>query len=167
MHLFNSISERVRLAIREACDRHMSLHYALADLYFRQTEEYLRIPELRPGSTYLIAARNSYVGVFVRHGERYGFLIRRTKFDLVFLSVELHWDVVQPPGTAKPLALIQDSNLNIDGCGALYKSLTTGESRELDQTEILEYLGRIERRVGRCALYKLYRQRRETKPDSD
>lgn len=139
----------------------MSPHYALADHYFRETEEYLRIPELRPGSTYLIAARNSYVGVFVRHGERYGFLIRRTKFDLVFLSVEFHWDVVQPPGTAKPLALIEDSNLNIDGRSALNELQITGERRGLDEIQVLDYLKKMEERIGRGAIHRLFKQRRK------
>jgi hypothetical protein len=43
-----------------------------------------------PGHLYLIAARNADFGIFESQWE--GFIIRRVKFDTVFLFEEYHWD---------------------------------------------------------------------------
>lgn len=73
--------------------------------WLKQTQgstEYLSISQLEDGMAYAIWARNAYVGVWL--AKENGFLISRYKLNPEpFLFVELHWDLGEPYGTAKPL----------------------------------------------------------------
>lgn len=68
----------------------------------QDSTDYLHIDRMRPGMAYTLWARNAYVGVWLP--EEKGFLISHYKvYPTPFLSVEYHWDVGEPLGTAKPL----------------------------------------------------------------
>ena len=141
----------------------MQTHYAIADLHFRETERYLRLPELKTAGTYLIAARNAYVGIFVLHEEKPCFLLRRTKFDSTFLDLEFHWDIGAPYGTAKPLAFIEDSAANLDACLEVDASSIRVKAGTAGCLSISQYLEKIENRLGRGAIHKHYRKLRRSR----
>ncbi len=64
--------------------------------------DYLHLDSMLSGMAYAIWARNAYVGIWLP--DEKGFLISRYKVHPTpFLSIELHWDVGEPLGTAKPL----------------------------------------------------------------
>ena len=66
------------------------------------SSDYLGIGSMLPGMVYTIWARNAYAGVWLPKEQ--GFLISRYKaHPTPFLSIEYHWDLGEPLGTAKPL----------------------------------------------------------------
>jgi len=68
----------------------------------QDSTNYLHIDNLIPNMAYTIWARNAYVGIWLP--DEKGFLISRYKMHPIpFLSVEYHWDIGEPLGTAKPL----------------------------------------------------------------
>jgi hypothetical protein len=65
-----------------------------------------RVPrtEIVTGRAYVIHARNGGVGVATADG----YLLRRVKFDQVYLFEEIDWEVDATYGTAIPLLLIEE-----------------------------------------------------------
>ena len=69
-------------------------------------EDYLKTNQLKDGHSYIIWARNAYVGIW-SEGKN-GFHISRHKVgDKPFLACEYHWDYDDLIGTAKPLKEIE------------------------------------------------------------
>lgn len=63
--------------------------------------DYLKVDELKDGYLYKLDARNASVGVWL--AERGEFLISRYKCGENYLFEEVHWDLSEDFGTAKPL----------------------------------------------------------------
>lgn len=65
------------------------------------------VDELKDGYLYRIHARNASYGVWdSRQG---GFWIRRTKFKETYAFVEIHWDLSDDFGTARPQMELEES----------------------------------------------------------
>lgn len=76
----------------------------------QDSTDYMHIDSMLPGMAYTIWARNAHVGIWLPNEK--GFLISRYKAQPTpFLSVEYHWDVGEPLGTAKPLHPIESCPL--------------------------------------------------------
>ena len=69
------------------------------------SDEYIRMPDLKAGFTYLIVARNAHIGIWIP--ENRSFLISRFKFGDNYLFEEYHWDTGEPHGTVKPQCEIE------------------------------------------------------------
>ena len=63
--------------------------------------DYIKVEELREGGLYRISARNASHGIWSEKAS--GFYISRHKFGTNYLFVEIHWDLSDGFGTAKPL----------------------------------------------------------------
>ena len=59
----------------------------------------------KDGYLYEIDARNGDLGVYSK--KKKGFYLIRTKFQLTFLDLEIHWDADDHYGTAQPLKIIK------------------------------------------------------------
>lgn len=81
------------------------------------------VEKCKDGWLYLINARNSCLGIF--NEKEKGFIIRRIKFNAVFLFIEYHWDTGEPYGTAKALKELYQVPENI---------------RSKPEPELLDYL---------------------------
>lgn len=68
---------------------------------------YIPADQLEPYCLYKIHARNARFGIWVP--EKNGFVIRRFKFGDVFAFVEIHYDLNEHFGTAKPLAKLEET----------------------------------------------------------
>ena len=77
--------------------------------HMQESEDYLKMEQLKEGYSYKICARNAYVGVWIE--DERGFLISRYKVGPnPSLAVEYHWDTWTPDepfGTVKPIELIE------------------------------------------------------------
>jgi len=73
-------------------------------------KEWIKIPDLKAGYLYRIAARNANYGIWIPRNE--SFLISRRKFGDNFLFEEYHWDC-PAWATAKPLEEIEKSPFEI------------------------------------------------------
>ena len=73
----------------------------------KDTVDYLKVEDLKEGYLYRIMARNADYGVWFASED--GFVIRRLKFNDVFTFTELHWDLSDHFGTAKPLMELEAS----------------------------------------------------------
>ena len=85
------------------------------DLEQREKErqmEYLKPRELKDGYLYRILARNADYGVWLE--DKGTFLISRFKFGDNFLFEEVHYDLSESFGTAKPLMEVEKCPLNLD-----------------------------------------------------
>lgn len=72
----------------------------------QSSTDYLRMDALCADMAYGIWARNAYVGIWMPADQ--GFLISRYKMgSKPTLSMEWHWDMGEPLGTAKPLRLLE------------------------------------------------------------
>lgn len=131
--------------------------------YFRATENYLRLSELKGAGGYLISARNSHLGLFVPHAEKPGFVIRREKLGSTFLFLEYHWDVGAPYGTVKPLKFIEPSPFSSERIVAIGEHVESGDGNSSDCNECFRYLEELARRVGRDALYNHYNKVRSAR----
>ena len=69
------------------------------------TENIIPLTECKDGWLYHIAARNADCGIFI--SDLKAFVIRREKFERIFLFPEYHWDMGEPHGTAKCLAELE------------------------------------------------------------
>ncbi|MBU2833905.1 hypothetical protein [Acidithiobacillus ferriphilus] len=88
--------------------------------WFRQMEsstDYLAMDALHSGMAYAIWARNAYVGIWMPADQ--GFLISRYKmYATPRLTLELHWDIGEPFGTAKPLRFLECCPMKFTECSA-------------------------------------------------
>ena len=104
----------------------------------QDSDNYLKMEELKDGYGYKICARNAYVGVWIER-ER-GFLISRYKAGPIpRLFVEYHWDTWtpdDPTGTVKPLEVIEQFPFELLDHNHDYT--------ENETTLILEYLDNLE-----------------------
>lgn len=81
-------------------------------LLMQDSIDYVHINSLIPGMAYAIWSRNAYVGIWLPNEN--GFLISRYKaHPIPFLSIEYHWDIGEPLGTAKPLRPLEECPLPI------------------------------------------------------
>lgn len=69
--------------------------------------KYLKVDELKPYYTYKIRARNGRVGVWCP--DRGDFMLRRQKFEDIFLFGETHYDLDPHFGTVLPLEELEKS----------------------------------------------------------
>ena len=77
--------------------------------------DYLPMDALHAGMAYGIWARNAYVGIWLPAEQ--GFLISRYKMGAIpRLSIEQHWDVGEPLGTAKPLHALEVCQIDLPEC---------------------------------------------------
>lgn len=74
--------------------------------------DYIKVEDLKEGYLYRIMARNADYGIWFPSEQ--GFVIRRLKFDNVFTFTELHWDLSDHFGTAKPLLELEKSPFTDD-----------------------------------------------------
>ncbi len=98
----------------------------------QDSEDYIKIANLKDNHSYKIYARNAYVGVWNKNNK--GFLISRYKAGSnPYLFYESHWDIGEPGGTVKPLALIEKCPFTI-------------QENHIDRNniEFLNYLNRLE-----------------------
>ena len=80
-------------------------------LSMQDSRDYLNIDSLTPNMAYALWARNAYVGIWMPDEKT--FLISRYKIcSEPYLSVEGHWDIGEPLGTAKPLYPLEKAPLN-------------------------------------------------------
>jgi len=85
--------------------------------------DYIKVDKLKHNHTYKIHARNGRVGVYNENkGE---FVLHRTKFRAVYTFPEIHWDLSDHFGTAKPLEELEECPLDV---------------LEYDEAEMLNYL---------------------------
>jgi hypothetical protein len=69
--------------------------------------KYIPISECKDGYLYIIKARNARIGIFEETTN--SFIIRRIKGKDIYLSKELHWDMDENFGTAKPFEEIEQA----------------------------------------------------------
>lgn len=69
--------------------------------------EWIKIEDCKDGWLYLIAARNSCLGIYDEKDK--GFVISRFKFKNNFLFTEYHWDADPTFGTVKPLKILEQA----------------------------------------------------------
>lgn len=69
--------------------------------------KYMPVEEMKTGYLYAIHARNASYGIW--DSIQGGFWIRRTKFKEIFTFVEIHWDLDDHFGTAKPIMELDKS----------------------------------------------------------
>ena len=108
--------------------------------------DYLKVEELRPYYTYKIKARNGQVGIW--RPDKGEFMISRIKFGANFTFGEIHWDLDQYFGTAKPLEELEESPFKDE-------DLLSGEIEikgkkfwgNLKEEEILKYLNAWEEKL--------------------
>lgn len=104
----------------------------------QESDNYLKMKELKDGYGYKIWARNAFVGVWIE--SRKGFLISRYKVGPTpRLFVENHWDAWtpdDPTGTVKPLEIIERFPFEL-------RSEYTDYS-EHEKASILKYLDKLE-----------------------
>lgn len=75
-------------------------HFKLFMFVTKSTSGWLPLQNMVAYHIYGIVARNSHIGIWVP--EIKGFIIRREKLGRIYIFHELHWDVGEPNGTAKP-----------------------------------------------------------------
>jgi hypothetical protein len=97
-------------------------------------EQYLKVEDLKEGYTYRIHARNATVGIWTP--EHQGFLIKRDKFGVRYLFTEIHWDLSEDFGTAKPVKELEKAPFEI---GILNECEWQGNP------EILKYLADLDK----------------------
>lgn len=68
--------------------------------------DYLKMDELKNGFTYLMTARNGFIGVW--NAESRGFVFVREKFGREYLFTEFHWDTGPPFGTVHPIQEVEE-----------------------------------------------------------
>ncbi len=96
------------------------------------SSDYLRMKELKNRHCYKIYARNAYVGVWVKSNK--SFMISRYKVGATpYLFHEYHWDIGEPLGTVKPIALIE-----------LFPFQIKNNYSEMEEKEIMAYLDELE-----------------------
>lgn len=69
--------------------------------------DYLPVSKMKEGYLYYIDARNASYGIWFASEQ--GFVIRRVKFDDVFIFTEIHYDLSKDFGTAKPFLELEES----------------------------------------------------------
>lgn len=74
--------------------------------------DYLQVEELKPFYLYTIKARNGTVGVW--RPEKGEFVLSRFKFGENYTFGEVHWDLSDHFGTAKPLEELEQSPFTED-----------------------------------------------------
>jgi hypothetical protein len=105
-------------------------------------QNYIKIPDLKPGYLYQIRARNSRFGIWLP--SKLGFMISREKFGYVYPFIEYHYDIGAPFGTVKPLEEIEQSPFTEedlkyttwDKGGVIYGGYD-------NETEVLSYLAKF------------------------
>lgn len=75
----------------------------------RKTKDYIKVEDCVHGGLYRLECRNFTYGVYDERNR--SFIGIRTKFKFVFLFPEYHWDTSSDFGTAKPMELIEISDL--------------------------------------------------------
>lgn len=114
--------------------------------------DYLCMENLQAGMAYAIWARNAYVGVWMPQHQ--GFLISRYKLSLKpFLFIEYHWDIGEPPGTAKPLRPLAC-------CPLVLPSQIADRDAEHNQ-ELCAWLDALETRYPACPGLNTVEERRQ------
>ena len=94
------------------------------------SEDYIKISELKDGYSYKIFARNAFVGIWIE--KENGFLISRYKTTpKPYFFYEYHWDYDDVIGTVKPLA-------EIEKCS--YSTIFDDKNNK----QLLNYLDRLE-----------------------
>lgn len=96
--------------------------------------KYIPISECKDGYLYIIKARNARIGIFEEKTN--SFLIRRTKFNDIFLTKELHWDTDEHYGTAKPLEVMEQV-IKFDNDKEILEYL---KSRNEDNMQYINYI---------------------------
>lgn len=104
--------------------------------------EYLRMNELIQGGLYELDARNANLGIWIY--EQLGFIIRRQKFNNIFLFVEYHYDTGSPFGTVRPFIFIEKCPFSMETL-----QIQLGDIDYKYQDIMLEYLKRKEDQYGR------------------
>ena len=73
---------------------------------------YLKVEKLKPGYLYRIKARNGTVGIW--DPDKGEFVLSRYKFGSNFTFGEIHWDLSDSFGTAKPWEELEKSPFTVD-----------------------------------------------------
>ncbi|HWR59156.1 MAG TPA: hypothetical protein VN328_09735 [Thermodesulfovibrionales bacterium] len=73
---------------------------------------YMRVDDLKDGYAYQICGRRANVGIWVE--SRGTFVIPRRKFGTTYLFEEVHWDIDESFGTAKPLKEIERAPFKVE-----------------------------------------------------
>jgi hypothetical protein len=68
-------------------------------------QEYIPLGDLVDGDIYTLRSRNLRIGIY--QADAKAFIGIRRKWGSRFLDQELHWDVGEPYGTARPIKLAQ------------------------------------------------------------
>jgi hypothetical protein len=106
----------------------------------KNQDDYIRIPDLKEGFSYLIFGENSNVGIWLPANK--SFLISRFKAGNNYLFEEFHCDIGIPHGTSKPLKEIERSPFDIDTLKS-YDNFYKVEDLNKSSLEILDYLNRL------------------------
>lgn len=75
-------------------------------------EDYLPLEKCEHSGLYRVDARNFSLGVYNEKDK--GFIGIRTKFTMVFLDLEFHWDTGAPYGTVKPSEFLEWCPVYVD-----------------------------------------------------
>ncbi len=94
---------------------------------------YMKVDTLKDGYAYQICGRRANVGIWVE--SRGTFVIPRSKFGRTYLFEEVHWDLDDSFGTAKPLKEIEKAPVNVI-------------SYNRKNQEILKYLIDLDKRIN-------------------
>ena len=103
--------------------------------------DYLKVEELKPGYTYRIRARNGTVGVW--YPEVGEFILSRYKFGSNYTFGEIHYDLSDHFGTARPYEELEKCPLykpNVDG--DTYHAIV-----DFNEVEMLKYLNEWEHKL--------------------
>ena len=101
------------------------IHDKLKERKQERKLDYLKVEELKDGYLYRILARNAMYGIWLE--DKGAFLISRFKFGDNYLFEEVHYDLSEHFGTARPLMEIE-------------KIPFTKEMIKTIKYEVLEYL---------------------------
>lgn len=116
----------------------------------QDSEDYLKIQDLKDKHVYTICARNANVGIWIELEK--AFMISRYEVSATpYLFNEYHWDTGEPYGTVKPLKLIGKCSLEIKD------SYSENETKE-----ILNYLDKLEENNPIISGYNSLQSRRKS-----
>ncbi|MFW6046329.1 MAG: hypothetical protein ACOCP4_00800 [Candidatus Woesearchaeota archaeon] len=81
----------------------------------KHIKNYIKIPDCRHNCLYYVMSRNFFFGIY--NEENKSFYGIRYKFGRMFIDRELHWDLDEKFGTAKPIEIIRKCPIeNIHEC---------------------------------------------------
>lgn len=99
----------------------------------QNSDDYIKIDDLKNNYSYKIIGRNAYVGIWVENEK--SFMISRYTGLKPYLFHEYHWDIGTPFGTVKPIELIELCPFSVKGKMGYNK---------IEEKKLLEYLDKLE-----------------------